>query len=606
VSGTLGRILLDVRVYRAAFLPALVALFVAAFSLADRPDPVTSPLAADAFDGERAFGGRAPLRNSLAELAREFPDRRIGAAGDSGLADRVAETLGRPDSQTTRPAFRVSRTRSGDVETVVGVRPGLSSRRIVVLSHRDAAGRPGLAELSGTAAMLELARLFRARELRKTLVLVSTSGATDGFTGAREWASETEPEAVDAVIVLGDMAGADAAKPWVVPWSLGPGPAPLALQRTVENAVRVEAGRPGGSRASAQWIRRALPFTVSEQGAIADGSLPAVMIGASGERGPGASEPVRRERLEKFGRAALRAVTAIDASEGDVEGGAAFADSPQGIVTMRNVLPDWAVRLLVGTLLLPALLTAVDGFFRVRRRHLPVRPWLVWLGASALPVLLAWLWARSLGIAGALEPPEAPVLPLPPIERAGGVALGSVAVVALIGWFGVRPLLLTRAGARGSPLAGSLAASAGAALCVLAALTWVVNPYAAALLLPAAHLWLFASAPQTRLRGWAGAAAVVAGLLPFLVAALYFMRALSLNPLELAWMMLLSAASGELSAAVAAVAAGLLACLAALLVVMRTRKRVASRVEPEPLRTRGPASYAGPGSLGGTESALRR
>jgi hypothetical protein len=339
---------------------------------------------------------------------------------------------------------------------------------------------------------------------------------------------------------------------------------------------------------------------------IADESLPAVMIGASGERGPGANEPVERERMDEFGRAALRAVVAIDAADTDVEGAAAFADSPAGIVTMRNVLPDWAVRLLVGTLLLPALLTAVDGFFRVRRRHLPVRPWLVWLGASALPVLLAWLWARSLGISGALEPPDAPVLPLPPIERAGGVALGSVALVALIGWFGVRPFLLTRAGARGSPLAGSLAASAGAALSVLAGLAWVVNPYAAAMLLPAAHLWLFAAAPQTRLRGWAGAAAIVAGLLPFVVAALYFMRALSLNPLELAWMMLLSAASGELSAAVAVVAAGLLACLAALLAVMRTRKHISSRAEPEPLRTRGPATYAGPGSLGGTESALRR
>ena len=180
------------------------------------------------------------------------------------------------------PAFEVTRTRDGDVETVVGVRPGLSSRRIVVLSHRDALTRPATAELSGTAAMLELARLFRARELRKTLVLVSTSGATDGFTGAREWARGTEAGGIDAVIVLGDMAGADVSKPWVVPWSLGPDPAPLALQRTVENAVRVEAGRPGGSRAVAQWIRRALPFTVSEQGVVADAGLPVVMIGASG------------------------------------------------------------------------------------------------------------------------------------------------------------------------------------------------------------------------------------------------------------------------------------------------------------------------------------
>jgi hypothetical protein len=101
-------------------------------------------------------------------------------------------------------------------------------------------------------------------------------------------------------------------------------------------------------------------------------------------------------------------------------------------------------------------------------------------------------------------------------------------------------------------------------------------------------------------------ATIAAGLLPFAIVALYYARALGLDPLELAWMLLLSAASGELSLAVAVVAAGLLACLAALLVVMRTRKRVEAKVEPEPLITRGPASYAGPGSLGGTESALRR
>jgi hypothetical protein len=600
---------LDVRVYRAAFLPALVALFVAAFSLADRPAPATTELAADAFDGERAFGARAPLRNSLAELASSFPDRRPGSADDAALADRVADTLGRPD-RNQGPAFRVARERSGEVETVIGVRPGLSSRRIVVLANRDSLERPGLAELSGTAALLELARVFRARELRKTLVLVSTSGATEGFTGARAWADGAAEGAVEGVIVLGDMASARVSKPWVVPWSLGPGAAPLPLQRTVENAVRAEAGRPGGSRATAQWIRRALPFTVGGQGVIADESLPAVMLGASGERGPEPRAAVRRARLERFGRAALRAVIAIDASGPAQDDRAAaappFSAGPQGIVTMRNVLPDWAVRLLVGTLLLPAFLTALDGFFRVRRRHLPVGPWLVWLGASALPVLLAWLWARALGLTGALEPPDAPVLPLPPIERGGAVALGSIAFVLALGWFGVRPLLLARAGARGSHAAGSLAAASGAVLCTLAAVVWAANPYAAALLLPAAHLWLFASAPQTRLVGRWGIAAIVAGLLPLAFAAFYYMRALGLDPLESAWMTLLSAASGELSPAVAVVAGALLACLAALIAVMRTRRRVAARVEPEPLRTRGPATYAGPGSLGGTESALRR
>ena len=602
--------MLDVRVYRAAFLPALVALFVAAFSLADRPEPATTDAAADAFDGERAFGDRAPLRNSLAELAEKFPNRRAGTADDAALADRVADTLGRPaGDRPARPAFRVTREREGEVETVVGVRPGLSSRRIVVLSHRDSLERPGLADLSGTAAMLELARVFRARELRKTLVLVSTSGAVDGFTGARAWADDAGGE-IEGVIVLGDMATARATKPWVVPWSLGPDAAPLTLQRTVENAVRVEAGRPGGSRATAQWVRRALPFTVSEQGVIADASLPAVLLAASGERGPKPGAAVRRGRLERFGNAALRAVIAIDdagpAQDDRAAAAPAFSEGPEGIVTMRNVLPDWAVRLLVGTLLLPAFLTALDGFFRVRRRHLPVRPWMIWLGASALPVLLAWVWARALGLTGALEPPSAPVLPLPDLERGGAVALGSIAFVLLLGWFGIRPLLLARAGARGSPAAGSLAAASGAVLCMTAAVVWAANPYAAALLLPAAHLWLFASAPQTRLVRWWGVAAIVVGLLPLGFATFYYMRALGLDPLEFAWMTLLSAASGQLSIAVAAVTAALLACLAALIAIMRARRRVAANAEPEPVRTRGPVTYAGPGSLGGTESALRR
>jgi hypothetical protein len=600
---------LDVRVYRAAFLPALIALFIAAFSLADRPSPATSSQEADAFDGARAFGtGRTAPENSLIELGRSFPDRTPGSAGDHGLADRVARTLAAPD-RTDRPAFDVTRERTGEVETVVGIRHGLSSRRIVVLANRDALENPGLAELSGTAALLELARLFRARELRKTLVLVSTSGATNGFTGARAWAEGAADAPIEAVLVLGDLASIELAKPWVVPWSQGAGSAALALQRTAENAVRAEVGEaPGASRAVAQWLRRALPATVSGQGVVAESGLPAVMIGASGERGPEPNGAVRRVRLDAFGRAALRAVLAIDDAgpADDRRAPAAPFAGPHGIVTMRNVLPDWAVRLLVGTLLLPAFLTALDGFFRVRRRRLEVGPWLGWLLAAGLPVVMAWLWLRLLGLTGALDPPDAPVLPLPAVEGEGAVALVSTAVVLALGWLGVRPLLNRRFAVHGSPAAGSLAAATGAVLCLVAAAVWVVNPYAAALLLPAAHLWLFAAAPQSRLRGWAGAAAVVAGLVPLALLPLYYGLAFELTPLDLPWAAVLGSASGALAPGVAVVAGALLACLAALVLVMRTRRRAEAHVPPPEIRTRGPATYAGPGSLGGTESALRR
>ena len=251
--------MLDVRVYRAAFLPALIAVFVAAFSLADRPLPTTTGLSAEAFDSGNAFGDPArPPRNSLNELARTFPDREAGSRGDFRLADRVARSFEQKERGTRRPAFEVSRSTAewdgADLETVVGIRPGLSNRRIVVVASRDARGHPGRAERSGTAALLELARIYRQRELRKTLVLVSTSGATTGFAGARAWAREAaagrSASPIDAVLVLGDMAGERIRKPWVVPWSNGGSPAPLALQRTVESALRAEASpNPGGARA---------------------------------------------------------------------------------------------------------------------------------------------------------------------------------------------------------------------------------------------------------------------------------------------------------------------------------------------------------------------
>src|SRR3954466_5226890 len=80
------------RVYRLAFVPALLAVFVVAFSLEARPRPATTLLSADAFDGVRAYGGvRSP--NSLMELGAAFADRRPGSVGDAALADRVAATL---------------------------------------------------------------------------------------------------------------------------------------------------------------------------------------------------------------------------------------------------------------------------------------------------------------------------------------------------------------------------------------------------------------------------------------------------------------------------------------------------------------------------------
>ena len=528
--------------------------------------------------------------------------------------------LGTREQGSRRPAFEVTRSTTEwdgkDLETVVGVRAGPSSRRIVVLASRDASGRPGRAELSSTAALLELARIYRRRDLRKTLVLVSTSGATTGFAGARAWAREAADaqgaSPVEAVIVLGDMAGKRNRKPWVVPWTTNGDSAPLALQRTVESALRAEvAPNPGGAHASGQWVRRALPLTLAAQGVVSETGLPAVAMGTTGELAAGPAEAVTRRRLGAFGRGLLRTVTAIDeAGPTDPERAAAspvFSAGPDGIVTMRNVLPDWAVRMLIGTLLLPALLAALDGFFRARRRHLAVGRWVGWIAAGASAPLLGWLWLRALGLTGALTIPATPVDPdLYPLGTAGIVALVSTAVVAAVGWFGVRPLIVSQLPKGGNPAAGGLAAATGLVVNGLAAVVWLTNPYAAALLLPAAHLWLFAASPASRLRGpWAALPVALGVALPVLALA-HYVSALDLNPLSFAWLVALATANGHISIAAAVIVSLFLACLAGLLVVLRVRHKAASTAEPERLRTRGPAGYAGPGSLGGTESALRR
>jgi hypothetical protein len=396
----------------------------------------------------------------------------------------------------------------------------------------------------------------------------------------------------------------------VVPWPGGSGSAPLALERTVENAARREVGaQPGGAHAAAQWIRRALPATLSGQGVLGGAGLPAVLLGVSGERGPEPDVAVTKQRLTRFGRAALRTVLAVD-DAGGPQAGPAFGSAPAGIVTLRNVLPDWAVRLVIGTLLLPALLAGLDAFFRIRRRRVLIAPWLAWLGAVAVPLLAVWVWMRLLGITGAWDAPPALVSPLQlGIDSGGAIALGSAVLVALLAWAGFRAGLRRRlpaAAGAGHPAGGGLAAVSGLVLVLAAALAWAANPYLAALLLPAAHLWLFAAAPQGRLQGAAAWPAVLGGLLLPLLALLYYAVAFAAGPIALAWLGLQGAAAGNVSVVTGIVAIGWLAALAAVVRVVASQRRAHRDAPPDRIRTRGPVSYAGPGSLGGTESALNR
>lgn len=595
--------MLDPRLYRAALIPVLVAVLLAAFSLENRPRPIGTTLAPDAFLGPRAT-------TLLDELATAFPDRRPGDSGDERLARRVADRLRSTlEGGTVTVDRHKGDTPGGErvLTTVFGTRPGRPGPGLVVVAHRDAQGPGARAELSGTAALLEIARVTGQGRLNRTITFVSTSGGSAGGAGAAHAAQRLADGLagpVSAVLVLGDLAGQRVRKPFVVGWSAGEGQAPAQLRRSVEAAVRIEAGTdPGGARALSQWSRLAFPVTTGEQGIFLDHGLPSVLLSVSGERGPAADEPLAPDRLEVFGRAALRAITALD------NGPDLRAKAEPYVVTQRKILPPWAVQLLAGVLFLPPLLAAVDGFARLRRRREEVGRWMRWTLVTAVPFALTALVAVLLiatGLAGD-APPSAP--PAAALE-VDGTATGTMIALALVlalGWLVLRPLLLRLAGARSKGELGSPGAGMGVLLVTVATSValWAVNPHAAILLAPAVHLWLLALSPESPLRGPLGVILVALSLLPLGLVAAVNVSALDLGAGQAAWLGVLLVGGGAISAATWLLWSVFAACAACAAIVAWHRPPGAGG-GPDEVTVRGPVTYAGPGSLGGTDSALRR
>jgi hypothetical protein len=591
----------DLRLYRMAFVPFFLVLVYVAFSLVPRPRPFTSTLAPDAFDGAAAM-------TLLGSLGAEYPSRAPGSLGDRRLAKRMATAFRDAGFATATHSF-VGDTVAGRrrLVTVIGRRQGTPGPAIVIVAHRDSRVPGSGAELSGSAALLELASLFSNRVTHRTLTLVSTSGGSGGAAGAADAVGRlTDP--VDAVIVLGDLAGSRSRRPYVVPWSDSARIAPIRLRRTVEAAFSAQFGRsPGGTALTDQLAHLAFPLTVGEQGPLGAAGLPAVLVQRSGEVGPpsgaGAAGPAAQQRLQDFGQGVLRTVNALDTGP-DV--GAPTAD----VLLGSRVLPARGVRLLAAMLILPVLVAGVDILARVRRRREPVGAWFAWLGLVALPFGLAALFAVLLGRTGLLAAaPTGPVIAAQlPRDAAGDIALVSVALVFGLAWM-LRQTLTRRLGLTvatgGSGSWDGAAAALVLAVCGLVVLTWVANPYASLLTILPLHLWLLATTLEPAPPRVLGVGLVAAATIPLIGLIAFYCARLGLGPAGFAWTGLLLVAGGHLgpTSLVLWSLAGGAAVAAAMIVDRRARDR--DQRQPA-ITVRGPVSYAGPGSLGGTDSALRR
>jgi Peptidase family M28 len=602
--------MLDPRIYRTGLIVVAVAVIVVAFSLGSQPSPLTANLVPDAFNGGTAYA-------TMGSLATQFPVRRPGDDGDNGVADDLAGAFARDGLQVQRSTFN-AQTIDGSrtVQTVTGTLAGLTPGTIVIVAHRDSAHVGAASDLSGTAVLLELAQVLSSQSQQRSIVLASTS-ASVGAAGAAQLA-RTLPQPVDAVIVLGDMAGAVVRTPLVVPWSDTTLVAPPLLRNTVASAIQQQTTMAAGDESiGGQFLHLAFPLAGSEQRPFAANGEPAVLVSTSGSRVPSSDEKTSEYQIAGFGRAVLQAVSALEAGTSSVPAPSSY------ILWSGKVIPSWSVRLLVLALLAPVLIATIDGVARARRRGHRVARWTLWVLAWCVPFVLAVLAVLGLRLTGAINvappgPIDGSVLTLGGRAAAILIGLGLLIVLGSLGvwwagrrmWAGKAAPEATNGHARRRQRAPDDAASPGAAaglmlvLCVVTLALWLENPFAAALMVVALHCWLWIVGPDNRLRAPWAVLLLVAGLVPGVLAAVYYAMVLGLGVAPAAWNAVLMLAGGDYSAMAALLWSIVLGCVVSLALMM---VRIARQPRPAdaPVTIRGPVTYAGPGSLGSTRPTIR-
>ena len=581
------------RIHRTAFVPVALAIIVLAFSLTNQAGPLGTNLAPNAFNGQN-------VANALTSLATRYPDRKPGSDGDRRLGEYVA-------GQLTTLGFSVStdqydgQTASGKrvLTNIVGDRTGLSNSSIAIVADRSSTARPGAAELSSTAMLLELGRVLAGRALQRSVIIASVSGGA-GSAGTARLANQLGPS-VDAVIVLGDVGGTSTTEPIVLPWSSDATTAPPVLRNTLAAELAGQASlKPGAASLAGQFARLAFPLTMSAQGPLLEAGHPAIELSLAGERGGAGNRTVSQARLTSLGQAVLATASALET------GRQIPAPSPY-LVYHRLVIGTWSIRLLVLVLILPAFAVGVDGFARARRRGHQIGRAGAWVLVRALPFMAVAAALAGLGVAGAL--PAAPPGPVGPAAvPIGGTAVAIMIVVGLAllaSMIKVDRLAVALSGVREHPEEGAGAVAVLLVMCACGAVMWVTNPFAAALVAPALNIWIWAMAPDLHLRRPFQAALMLVGFVPPVLVAFYYAGAFGLSPAGLAWSAVLMLAGGKLGAVATfewCVVAG--CSLAAVTIGWRLLRR--ERPQDVPVTVRGPVTYAGPGSLGGTKSAMRR
>lgn len=584
------------RLYRTGLVAVALALIVLAFSLEDPPGPLSTSLVPDAFNGQNAY-------DTMRQLAHRYPVRSPGSPADAALGRMVAAGLSADGFQvTTRTDSTQTAAGKRSLLSVTAFRPGRSQSTIAIVAARDATASPATAQLSGTGVLMELGRVLAGQTPQHSIVLASISGSAGGGGAAQLVAHLPGP--VDAVLVLGNLDPVRVRPPVVLPFSDRAAFAPPLLRATLGSMLAGQGGiAPGGFSLSTELTHLMLPLSLSDESPFNSAGEPSVELSLDGLRGSrGDAGTGGAAVLGGAGEAVLRTLSALD--------GAGPVPSPGSYLLIRGkLIPSWAIRLLSLALILPVLLLAVDGMARARRREHATAAWLLAVLSMAVPAAAALALVLLARVLGALPatPPGAVAPGVVPLGTEGVLVLVASGLV-LAGTAGLRHRLVALPpGPGGAPAwrNGTAAASLIAVLCAVAVVMWLSNPFAVLLLVPALHLWPWAVDPEL---AWARPLRAVVWLLGLVGPALLLLGyalQLGFGPLGILWSGMLLIAGGHISALTLLEWCLLLGCAGAAAAAACGLAAAGVSGDAAP-SIRGPLTYAGPGSLGGTESVLRR
>jgi len=475
----------NLRVYRYAWLVTLALTIFCFFTLGTPQTPVVG------VDPATFDGGRAML--DLTTLAEDFTGRVAGSDADARAAIWLVRSLERLGLDTHIDSFAATiNGRHVPLQNVWGVSPGTTRGTILVVANRDSPPRSTQgadANASGTATLLELARVFTLLGHEHTLLFLSTDGDAYGALGARDFVERHETDDVIAVIALRRTAGRESDGLELDGWGPAGRAAPPWLWLVSAPAARRAANMPvllPGM--GTQVLRLAVPTSSGSQAPFVAAGLPGISLSAaSGPVDPvdDTLDSVAGEVLVDVGRTAEKMIVAVDGVS-DVlpgSGGTTF-------LRRHRTLPGGALTLLLAALFVPLTAVTVDLFAQSRRRRvrlgpawarafLHVAPWLVVIGIVYLSNLLGLLPKSP----GATIPPESGLVDDPRYLRV------AVLFVVLLLAYAYATAVERRLARRVRVDTRATVVVAHAILLLIAVLVYFVNPYSLLLVAPAAGLW---------------------------------------------------------------------------------------------------------------------